>query len=173
LFKKALAKNGGLKVKKGIVFLSILVGLIFKVSCVTEKRLVGYYPNWLFYGKDLRPKFSPQDIKVNHLTHLNYAFAKPVSVVTLDKIISGEKQYNLDELCKEIVFDSWADTDASGGNNYRNAIDLKNKNSALKVLISIGGWTLSKEFTAIAVNSERRDLFAKIMTDFAQKYHFD
>ncbi|WVQ68413.1 uncharacterized protein L199_006621 [Kwoniella botswanensis] len=135
------------------------------------KKIVGYFVNWsaiflnLHAAKDFRlnfvlspldrgiygRKYFPQQIPVQDLTHINYAFA------------------NVNKETGEVYLsDSWADVeihfdgdrwDEPGTNLYgcfKAIYLLKKQNRNLKVLLSIGGWTYSPNFVNIVSHSWRR-----------------
>lgn len=123
-------------------------------------KVIGYYPNWAIYGN---PAFYPKNINGSLITHINYAF------------VNHDTAGNLK------LFDSWADTDYSNpnsaqknyGGNFGQLYDLKQKYPKLKVLFSVGGWTLSNNFSAMAASATARANFAKNCVAFCDKYNFD
>lgn len=92
--------------------------------------------------------FDIEKIDAKKLTHINYAFAN---------IVDGKAVLEMD-------FDSGNMTKISA---------LKNINPELKVLVSIGGWTWSKNFSDVALEAESRKVFAQSAVDLLKKYSLD
>jgi chitinase len=57
--------------------------------------------------------------------------------------------------------------------NFRYLLSLKKKNPGLKVLISIGGWTWSGNFSDAVLSDTSRQSFAASAVDIIRKYHMD
>ncbi|KAM7215378.1 hypothetical protein V8F06_009239 [Rhypophila decipiens] len=122
----------------------------------TLSRVIGYYEAW--NARSACHRTSPSDLPLAALTHLNYAFAylDPTSfkVTTMD-----------------------AATPISLFNDLSN---LKSTNPALKIFVSIGGWTFSDNdtytqpiFGNIARSGSNRQLFADGLVAFLTYYGFD
>ncbi len=88
-------------------------------------------------------------IEVNSLTHINYAF---VNIVDGQAFLTNEK------------------TDST---NFRNLARLKAINPELKILISIGGWAWSENFSDAVLSDSSRIVFAKSSVDIIRKYDLD
>lgn len=86
--------------------------------------------------------------KAKQITHINYAFAN----IKNGKVIEGNDK----------------DTEALKKLNR-----LKSVNPELKILISVGGWTWSKNFSDAALTKQSRELFANSAIDFMQKHNID
>ncbi|NIJ55744.1 glycoside hydrolase family 18 protein [Dyadobacter arcticus] len=89
------------------------------------------------------------DIEADKLTHINYAF---VDVKDGKAFLSNLK------------------TDSS---NFRKLNLLKAKNPDLKILISLGGWTWSENFSNAVLTDAARKIFAKSSVDLIRKYDLD
>jgi chitinase len=92
--------------------------------------------------------FDLEKIDAKKLTHINYAFAN---------VVDGKAVLEMD-------FDS---------GNMKKILALKNINPALKVLVSIGGWTWSKNFSDVALEAESRKVFAQSAVDMLKKFSLD
>ena len=110
-----------------------------------QTRIVGYYASWAAYSG-----FTPDKIDAKRLTHINYAFA------------------NISEDLKISIGDPYIDL-----SNFNKLNSLKEANSNLKTLISVGGWTWSDKFSNVALTESSRNVFADSAVDFIIKHGFD
>ena len=109
------------------------------------------------------PPFKPQDINPDLITHINYAFAKTD--------VAGNISL-FDEWAAVGYRSDWQTEKPFWGNFYELQL-LKQKHPKLKILISIGGWTLSDPFSAMASKPEARNNFVQNALKFCKKYNFD
>jgi len=124
------------------------------------KQVVGYFAEWGIYGR----QYNIADVPADKLTVLNYAFAQINAngeVDLYDKYAAIEKSY---------PGDTW-DQPIKG--NFNQIAKLKAANPNLKVLISVGGWTLSSPFSDIALTDASRKKFADSAVKFVNQYGFD
>lgn len=135
-----------------------LLGSSFAQTCM---EVVGYYPNWQWY--DRNKLVNPASINYSKYSILNYAFLKPEANGAISLI------------------DPWADEnlllgqiDWSNGGYIPNTslIDQAHLHG-VKVLPSIGGWTLSYNFPGIAADPIKRSTFAQACVNLVQSYNFD
>lgn len=113
-----------------------------------QKIVVAYVAGW--------KKTIISTIQAEKLTHINYAFAN---------IIDGK-----------VAFGTEKDTIDNAVLNKQDLIELqklKAKNPNLKILVSVGGWTWSGNFSDAALNDSSRKKFAKSAADFVKKYKLD
>lgn len=109
-------------------------------------RVVVYYISWGVYAR----KFYVKDIPWEKVTHVNYAFLKPLENGTVTWA------------------DNWADP-----SNLEAFKEFKKKYPAVKILVSVGGWTLSKYFSDVAADPEKRGEFAESVLRIIRKYELD
>lgn len=127
-----------------------------------EKRVIAYFIAWGVYARNyhvstLRPY-------ADTITHINYAFAN----IQNGKVVLGDPYADID---KYYAGDSW-DTGSMRG-NFNQLIKLKKDYPHIKTLISVGGWTWSKNFSDIALTESSRKTFATSAVNFMLKYGFD
>lgn len=132
------------------------------VGPMPNKNIVVYFPEWGIYGA--HNYYTMDKIPWDKVTHVNYAFAKPLA----DGTIAG--------------FDCWAAMKESQGcenkdgaydGNFADLQYAKAKYPRVKILISIGGWTLSGTFSDIAADPVKRNRFAESSVAFMKKFGFD
>lgn len=88
-------------------------------------------------------------IDARGLSHINYAF---VNVRDNRAILDNEKTDTI---------------------NFKNLVGLKSINPGLKILISIGGWTWSKNFSDAVLSDTSTQNFAQSAVDIVSKYDLD
>lgn len=88
-------------------------------------------------------------ISAGKLTHINYAFVN---------IKNGR---------------AFLDNEVTDTSNFRSLNRLKEKNRDLKILISIGGWSWSENFSDAVLTDSSRVIFAKSAVDIIRKYALD
>jgi chitinase len=88
-------------------------------------------------------------IAAKKLTHINYAFVD----------IKNNR--------------AWLHREATDTINLRHLTMLKKKNPALKILISIGGWTWSKNFSDAVLSDTSRQGFAESAVAILKKFELD
>ncbi|KQS27161.1 chitinase [Dyadobacter sp. Leaf189] len=101
------------------------------------------------YVGGFRGLVNAAEIDAEKLTHINYAF---VNVKDSMAVLT-----NL----------------ATDSTNFRNLNALKTKNPDLKILISIGGWAWSENFSDAVLTESSRMKFAKTSVDIIRQYNLD
>ncbi|MBQ4864246.1 chitinase [Pseudoalteromonas sp. MMG013] len=142
-----------------------------------------YFVEWGIYGR----KFDVTQIPADNLTHLLYGFI-PICGPneSLAEIENGNSLRALNLACggsedyEVVIHDPWAavqkalpgvsSSDPIRG-TYAQLMALKQRNPDLKILPSVGGWTLSDPFFDFD-NKANRDTFVKSMREFLTTWKF-
>jgi GH18 family chitinase len=127
------------------------------------REIVGYYPAWKWYAR--QQMVSPQTIKYDRYSVINYAFFKPLP----DGSLEGTDDWADENLLLGKI--NWETTPKS---HYPNTsiVDLAHK-AGVKVLISIGGWSESELFPKIAADAQKRLKFASECARLTAFYKLD
>jgi len=151
--------------KKITTYLFLLFTSILFSQPTHNKKVVGYYAQWAIYARD----YNVNDIDGNKLTHLMYAFfgidydpANP----------SGTKLKSLDTYADFEHTETGAPWNSSIKGNFYDLKNLKLAHPHLKILISVGGWTKSQNFPAVAASPVARQALANDMANFLATYPF-
>ncbi len=126
----------------------------------TTGRMVGYFPGWAVYARD----FHVPEIPADRLTHINYAFA---NISAAGECELGDAYADTERLYPG---DTW---DEPLRGSFGQLLELKAAHPQLRTLISVGGWTWSERFSALARTAEGRERFARSCADFMERYGFD
>ena len=132
-------------------------------------RRVGYFVQWGIYGRNYRLADAQRSGAAAALTHLNYAFGgiSPDGTCTVsapgksDSFADYTRSFSGPESVDGVA-------DAAGQllrGNFNQILKLKAKNPGLRVLISLGGWTWSKEFSDVALTDASRKKFVQSCVD--------
>jgi GH18 family chitinase len=153
-------------IKKTILRLGLLLAL-FLTGCgpaasLTQtpvpvpggKTIVGYYPSWAAERKAF-----VADIPASKLTYINYAFS---NVSGDGECILGDEAADTGRIytAEESVNGQADITSAPFHGNFNQLLELKQKYPSIQVLISLGGWSWSGNFSAAAKDEASRRRFA-------------
>ncbi len=149
--------------KKTLLLVLLNINLIQLNAQTTCKEIIGYYPNWQWYDRAKLVK--PTTIAYSKYSIINYCFFKPEA----SGLISNTDTWADENLLQGQI--NWSTTPTSYYPNT-SVIDLAH-NAGTKVMVSIGGWTLSDNFPAIAASASKRALFASECNRLLKFYKFD
>ncbi len=93
-------------------------------------------------------RLAPDAIDARKLTRINYAFAN---------ILNGK------------MVEGFADDDA----NFATLTALRKRNPSLKILVSVGGWLWSGNFSDVALNANNRSVFIESVVTFLSRHNLD
>ncbi|MFV0331523.1 MAG: glycoside hydrolase family 18 protein [Dysgonomonas sp.] len=134
--------------KLGVLFSLILTSFL---SCETKPKVTDKPsgPVIIAYVGGYRGLVDASKISANKITHINYAFVD----------VKDGKAFLTNE--------------ATDTTNFRTLNALKEQNPDLKILISIGGWTWSRNFSDAVLTPEGQKTFAKSAVDIMKTYNLD
>lgn len=146
------------------VYVDPLIDEVVGKPVINEEgpRSIAYFTSWCAYRGSLAVK----NIDPTLLTHVNFAFAnlsKEGEILVGDEATDVHKDFGTELGGKA--------EDAYG--HFGQFRQLKEKYPHLKVLISVGGWIWSKNFSDVAADPVKRDKFAASAAEFVTKYGFD
>ncbi|XP_040472472.1 acidic mammalian chitinase-like [Falco naumanni] len=130
--------------------LTLLTGLVLLLNAQigTAYVLSCYFTNWAQYRPGLG-RFMPDNIDPYLCNHLIYAFAGMSN--------------------NQITTYEWNDETL-----YRSFNGLKNQNSNLKTLLSVGGWNFgTQKFSTMVSTPQNRQTFINSVIRFLRQYQFD
>ncbi len=127
------------------LLLSIILSLVnFAFGRPPRRRYVV-----IAYVGGFRGLLNADSIQVEKLTHINYAFVD---------IRDGK---------------AWLHNEHNDTTNFRRLTAARGRNPALRILISIGGWSWSKHFSDAVLTDSSRTVFAASATAIVGEYGLD
>ncbi|XP_066146266.1 acidic mammalian chitinase-like [Euwallacea fornicatus] len=130
--------------------LMILLGIS---QTVQSTSVICYHGTWSHYRSG-KGKFSISDVPTRLCTHYIYAF------VGLDSFTS-----------QVTTLDKWLDFNLG---SLASAVNLKNQNPDLKILVAVGGWNEgSAKYSSMAADAQKRATFVASALKFVQVNGFD
>ncbi|KAH7363591.1 endochitinase [Plectosphaerella cucumerina] len=122
-----------------------------------------YFPSWAVYKRD----YHPQDLPAAEISHVLYAF--------MDVLPSGQvyTKDSYSDLERRYPTDSWTESGENAYGCVKQLFNLKKSNRGLKTLLSIGGWTQSANFPAVASTDAGRSTFARSSVVLMRDWGFD
>ena len=136
-------------------FLILLFSVILLTSCSEKPKTdeiseTGRIENAkiIAYVHGWQDNWGVNNEKANQITHINYAFAN----IKDGKVIEGND---------------------SDGEVFEKLNQLKQVNKDLKILISVGGWGWSKNFSDAVLTENSRQVFANSAIDFMLRHKID
>lgn len=135
-------------VRLGLLCLAFLLGLTCSTRLFAHTGASSERPAVVAYVFKRNDIIKPGEIAAEKLTRINYAFAN----LEDGKIVEGF---------------------ANDDQNLAALVALKQKNPSLTVLVSVGGWLWSGNFSDMALSKQSRALFIASVVDFIDRHQLD
>ncbi|MBS0001011.1 MAG: glycoside hydrolase family 18 protein [Cyclobacteriaceae bacterium] len=133
---------------RSIIFSTIFLPFLLS-SCGQETEQITHEKVIIGYVPGFRGELDETTIAASKLTHINYAF-----VDVRDSM-------------------AWLTNVATDTINFRRLNRLKKINPDLKILISIGGWSWSENFSDAVLTESSRDKFARTSVSIVEEHDLD
>lgn len=128
---------------KQLKLVALALSLTFTATAQKKQHVI------IGYVGGFRGVIDTTMVNAKKLTHINYAFVN----------VKNNRAYLTNEKTDTI--------------NFRNLVKLKKINPDLKILISIGGWSWSKNFSDAVLTDTARNAFAASAVNIVRKYNLD
>lgn len=157
------------------IYFILLICFAFQTFAQNCKEIVGYYAGWQWY--DRNKIFNPQSVDYDKYTIINYSFFRPNPDGSLSITDPwGDKNQLLGPI-------NWAtapagyDTQYDFGNPAYHQPNQKLSDyvhqAGRKLLVSLGGWTFSDNYPAIAADPMKRAKHCNDMNTIVKLYDLD
>ncbi|MFQ5445755.1 MAG: glycoside hydrolase family 18 protein [Saprospiraceae bacterium] len=159
----------------GFRFSVIILTLLPLFSAAQPCReVIAYFPSWKWYHRDFL--VNPATIDYSKYTAINYAFFQPRkdgSITPFDPL--ADKTLLLGEIKATAPrgYARWKGLGTPQWHQRQTSLVSKAHANGVKVLISVGGWTLSKYFSGIAGSESKRHRFAHSCNELVRTYGID
>src|SRR5256885_15505767 len=158
----------GLAALVGAVALALAAGAAARPSATTPDSVRSvYFANWDRYARNYFVNQIPAD-KINQI---EYAFAFPTATgcVLSDQWSDYEAPTWSGAGSVDGVADDPSDPNQHVFGNFNQLLKLKAAHPGLRVVMSLGGWTLSKYFSDVAATKASREAFVQPCIDLLTK----
>ncbi|WP_029902989.1 glycoside hydrolase family 18 protein [Prevotella sp. 10(H)] len=135
--------------KKNFILSALILLAIFSSCSGGKKEPEKAKPVIIAYVAGFNGLVDVSKISPDKITHINYAFVD----------VQGGKAFLTNEATDTV--------------NFRKLNELKKVNPDLKIFISVGGWTWSKNFSDAVLTAEGQKTFAKSAVEIMHKYNLD
>ncbi len=165
---------------KQITFCTLLLLLSIGALCKRAtaqpcKEVIGYYPSWQWY--DRAKLVSPTSIDYSKYSIINYAFLYPLSDGTITITDPwADKNLLLGDINWQVApagYDTGYDLGDPAYHLPNTSIVYHAHQNNVKIMISLGGWTLSNDFPGIAADAGKRTNFAHWCNELVRIYDID
>ena len=135
-------------INRFILTAALLANLVSSGNAASKRSKQVAEPQVVAYVFAQDSVLTPEQIDGSKLTRINYAFAN----IKDGRMVTGFAQ---DE------------------QNFATLNGLKAKNTSLKVLVSVGGWLWSTNFSDVSLTRQSREVFIRSVMEFLGRYDLD
>ncbi|MEK7254579.1 MAG: glycosyl hydrolase family 18 protein [Bacteroidota bacterium] len=137
------------------------------------REVIAYFPSWKWY--DRNHLVNPASLDYSKYTIINYAFFRPEwdgSIVPFDPV--ADRALLLGDRRSKSP-NSLAANKSNEADRYlpsASLVDMAHQNG-VRVVISVGGWTMSEQFPSICASAEKRRRFAESCREIIGRFGVD
>lgn len=152
-------KNTG---KPGIIITAFFLHVALFITAQPCKQVIGYYPDWKYYTRN--DLLKPSLIDYTKYSIINFAFVEPNANGTISMS---------DSYADPLILLGPAIYYPVTGNNDSLSLPFLCHQHNVKLLISVGGWSYSANFSGISASLALRDTFTHYCANLVRTYNLD
>lgn len=155
-----------MKLERRAVAAAVLINALALAGAAQGAEIIGYYPGW----KSASFPVTPANVDASRMTTVLYAF---LDVCWNGRHGNPNPEAGVMADCSGANGSMVLRDEAQDGANLRALVALKRKHPRFKVMLSVGGWNWSNQFSNLASDAAARAQFTASSLALLRKYRLD